>query len=103
MKGHAAKWRLRACILGRLAEHCAAKDHAICKGERPETCTTPISSREFRQKRPSRRKVPIRIRLEQNSGVALTSPPFNLKSQAASVVCEASETSGIVRTIIYRL
>jgi hypothetical protein len=43
------------------------------------------------------------IRLEQNSGVVLTSPPFNLKSQAASVVCEARETSGIVRTIIYRL
>ena len=43
------------------------------------------------------------IRLEQNSGVVLTSPPFNLKAQSASVVCEANETSGIVRTIIYRL
>jgi hypothetical protein len=43
------------------------------------------------------------IRLEQNSGVVLTSPPFNLQAQTASVVCEASETSGIVRTIIYGL
>ena len=43
------------------------------------------------------------IRLGFNSGIVLTSAPFNLQVQEAVVLCEVAESDGIIRTILYRL
>ncbi len=40
-------------------------------------------------------------RLPMNSGVVLTSPPFDLKPRSAHVLCEVVEGSGVIRTILY--
>jgi hypothetical protein len=42
-------------------------------------------------------------RLDIDSGIVLTSPPFNLAALEHSVLCEAEEWGGIIRTILYRL
>jgi hypothetical protein len=43
------------------------------------------------------------IRLGKNSGVVLTSPPFNLKVVEERILCEVREGNGIIRAIAYRL
>jgi ribosomal protein L11 methylase PrmA len=43
------------------------------------------------------------VRTGLNSGVVLTSPPFDLKPKRDTVLCEVPEGSGIVRTNLYRL
>lgn len=43
------------------------------------------------------------IRLGYNSGIILTKPPFNLKFIDDRVICEASESNGIIRTNLYQL
>ncbi|HEY0147029.1 MAG TPA: class I SAM-dependent methyltransferase [Methylovirgula sp.] len=41
------------------------------------------------------------VRTGLNSGVVLTSPPFNLKVGEDIVLCETPEGSGIIRTNVY--
>ncbi len=43
------------------------------------------------------------IRLDQRSGVVLTSAPFFLECKVESTICEVPDTKGIVRTIVYKL
>jgi SAM-dependent methyltransferase len=43
------------------------------------------------------------IRLEKDSGVVLTSPPFNLKVVEQRLLCEIQARGGMVRTMAYRL
>jgi Methyltransferase domain len=43
------------------------------------------------------------IRVEKNSGVVLTSPPFNLKCKSEEVICEVKISNGTVRTVAYNL
>lgn len=43
------------------------------------------------------------IRLGFNSGLVLTSPPFNLVALEQRLLCEVPEDHGIIRTILYRL
>jgi SAM-dependent methyltransferase len=43
------------------------------------------------------------IRLGFNSGVVLTSAPFNLVPKETSLLCEVEENGGIIRTLCYRL
>lgn len=42
-------------------------------------------------------------RLGLNSGVVLTSAPFNLEVKETSCLCEAAEQGGIIKTYLYRL
>lgn len=42
-------------------------------------------------------------RLRRNSGVVLTSPPFELQAIEARTLCEVREGPGIIRTTLYRL
>ncbi len=42
------------------------------------------------------------IRLGRNSGVVLSSPPFNLSALEERVLCEVREGSGTIKTIAYR-
>ena len=46
---------------------------------------------------------PPGIRLDANSGVVITSPPFSLQALEARCLCEVAASSGIVRTMMYRL
>jgi hypothetical protein len=43
------------------------------------------------------------IRLQFNSGIVLTSPPFNMKVKMQKKVCEAPENGGLIVTTIYEL
>jgi len=43
------------------------------------------------------------IRLGLNSGVVLTSPPFNLKVRDAKHICDVAELGGTIRTTLYKL
>jgi len=43
------------------------------------------------------------IRLELNSGVVLTKPPFDLQVLEERVLCEVGEYGGLIRTHLYRL
>jgi len=43
------------------------------------------------------------IRLEIESGVVLTSPPFNLKVKDTLRLCEVLHSGGLIRTVVYRL
>jgi len=43
------------------------------------------------------------VRSALNSGVILTSPPFNLSIKETAVLCELAEGGGIIRTNVYRL
>jgi len=43
------------------------------------------------------------IRIALNSGVVLTSAPFNLKVKENSVLCEVADDDGVIRTNLYRL
>lgn len=43
------------------------------------------------------------IRLGLNSGVVLTSPPFNLACKAQQVLCEVAGYGGRIQTIVYEL
>lgn len=43
------------------------------------------------------------IRLSSNSGIVLTSPPFNLKVKSESCLCEVEEYGGIIKTTLYEL
>jgi hypothetical protein len=42
-------------------------------------------------------------RLDVRSGVVLTLPPFNLKVQSESILCQASEGDGIIQTKAYQM
>lgn len=42
-------------------------------------------------------------RLDVHSGVVLTLPPFNLKVQSESILCEVSDGDGIIQTIAYQM
>ncbi len=42
-------------------------------------------------------------RVPINSGVVLTSPPFNLKTKEETVLCQFAEHGGIIKTILYKL
>lgn len=44
-----------------------------------------------------------RFRLPINSGVVLTSPPFDLKVAEERVLCQQEEQGGIIKTTLYRL
>jgi SAM-dependent methyltransferase len=43
------------------------------------------------------------VRLQFNSGIVLTSPPFNLKVKMQKKVCEVPENNGLIVTTIYQL
>jgi len=43
------------------------------------------------------------IRLDVNSGLVLTSAPFDIKIKEECCLCEVEEIGGIIRTILYRL
>lgn len=43
------------------------------------------------------------IRLSNNSGIVITSPPFNLESVEEKVLCQVASGTGVVKTIAYRL
>lgn len=42
-------------------------------------------------------------RLQMNSGIVLTSAPFNLEVKEQRCLCEVPEVGGIIRTILYKL
>lgn len=43
------------------------------------------------------------VRLDVDSGLVLTEPPFNLAAIEENLLCEAPTHDGIIRTIVYRL
>jgi hypothetical protein len=43
------------------------------------------------------------FRVPINSGVVLTSPPFNLSVKEETVLCQRAEHGGIIKTILFRL
>lgn len=43
------------------------------------------------------------IRLDFNSGLVLTSAPFDIKIKEERCLCEVEEIGGIIKTILYRL
>lgn len=43
------------------------------------------------------------IRLDADSGVVITSPPFSLQALQERCLCEVPASSGVVRTMLYRL
>jgi len=43
------------------------------------------------------------IRIEYNSGIVLTKPPFNLRVLDERLICEASDSDGRIRTMLYKL
>ena len=43
------------------------------------------------------------IRIEYNSGIVLTAPPFNLKTLSEQIICEPRITGGVIRTMLYKL
>jgi hypothetical protein len=43
------------------------------------------------------------IRLSYNSGIVLTSPPFNLKVEAERILCQIPQDDGTLRTTLYKL
>jgi hypothetical protein len=43
------------------------------------------------------------VRLQFNSGIVLTSPPFHMKVKMQKKVCEAPESNGLIVTTIYQL
>jgi len=43
------------------------------------------------------------IRINYNSGIVLTAPPFNLKTIKEQIVCEPRITGGVIRTMLYKL
>jgi hypothetical protein len=43
------------------------------------------------------------IRLEFNSGVVLTEPPFNVRAACIRRVCEVTDSDSIIRTDLYKL
>jgi SAM-dependent methyltransferase len=45
----------------------------------------------------------LQFRLPLDSGVVLTSPPFNLKPKSERVLCQIGELGGIIKTIVYEL
>jgi SAM-dependent methyltransferase len=49
------------------------------------------------------KKVGPDIRLDFNSGLVLTSAPFDMKVEEERCLCEVEEIGGLVRTILYRL
>jgi SAM-dependent methyltransferase len=42
-------------------------------------------------------------RVRMNSGVVLTSPPFNLEPRQATKICEVEEDAGVITTVVYRM
>jgi len=43
------------------------------------------------------------IRLERNSGIVLTEPPFNLTFKKSKEICSVNEDDGSIKTMIYEL
>ncbi|HEY5799710.1 MAG TPA: class I SAM-dependent methyltransferase [Burkholderiaceae bacterium] len=43
------------------------------------------------------------IRLQDRSGIVLTSAPFGLRPLAQRVICEVEQMGGVIRTVVYRM
>jgi hypothetical protein len=43
------------------------------------------------------------ISLSKNSGIVITSPPFNLPILDEKILCEVDDFNGLIRAIAYRL
>lgn len=41
------------------------------------------------------------VRLQNGSGIVLTSPPFDLKANSARTLCEFAEHGGVILTVVY--